>query len=191
MIRGPDGKLYKKGESIPYYEQYDTGETTGGIGQSFYDKFKQGMLDYYTPQVAEQYGKAKDETTFRHARAGTLRSTSAAESAADLSKQNEIRKGEVLSKADAAAADLKSRVAAEKAKAESQLYATEDPDVATNQALAAITNISAEQPELTPLGQIFDIASIGGANYMKGAGSASLKKYVPGKGGYGATRTVS
>lgn len=181
LVKGPDGKTYKVGDTIKYQENYDTGKKTGGIGSDFFNKFKQGILDYYMPDVKTKYGDARDELTYRLARAGTLRSSVAADETADLAKQNMERQAEVRSKADQAAADLKTRTAAEKAKAESQLYATENPDVAANQATAAIRNITAETPTLTPLGEIFDLASIGGAGYLKGAQNASLsKKYSPG-----------
>src|SRR5262249_50281532 len=74
LVQGPDGKTYKVGSKIGYSESYDTGKKKGGIGNDFYNKFKQGMLDYYMPEVAKKYGDAKDELTYRLARAGTLRS---------------------------------------------------------------------------------------------------------------------
>jgi hypothetical protein len=191
-VRGPDGRVYRAGEQIPYYQQEDTGQRTGGIGENFYNQFRDKMVNYYMPQVAEQYKEAKDETTFKHARAGTLRSTSASDSAAKLQRQNLERQGEVRSKADIAAGDLRNRVAKERAAAEAQLYATENPDVAANSALSAISNISAEQPSLSPLAAIFEPLAIGGANIMTGAQNAALRrKYVPGAGGgYGATSIV-
>jgi hypothetical protein len=181
VIRGPNGQEYEIGQSVTGDESYDTGATTGGIGADFYDKYKQGVLDYYMPQVAEKYGDAKKELTYRLARAGTLRSSMAGEETADLAKQNDLNEGKIRSQADTAAADLKGRVASEKTKAEQQLYATENPDVAANQATAAISNITAEKPDTTPLGDIFSLATVGGANYLKGAQNQNLgKTYVPG-----------
>lgn len=181
LIKGPDGKTYKVGSKFNYDETYDTGKKKGGIGDDFYNKFKQGMLDYYMPQVAEKYGDAKDQLTYRLADAGLLRSSMAGEQVADLTKQNELQQAAVRNKADAAAADLKTRVASEKQKAVSQLYATEDPNVAANQATAAIKNITADKGDQTPLGDIFTLATIGGAGYLKGAQNAALRnKFSPG-----------
>lgn len=175
-IKGPDGKLYKQGDVVT--GSVDTGKKTGGIQDDFYNNFKQGILDYYTPQVAQQYGEAKDETNYRLARAGTLKSSAAAKAAADLYDQNLVNVGNVRSKADTAAADLKTRTAGEEAKAVSQLYATENPDVAANQATAAIRNITAEAPPTSPLGDIFNIAAIGGAKYLQGADNAAFARRV-------------
>ena len=52
-------------------ESYDTGKRTGGIGNDFFNNFKQGILDFYTPQVARKYSDAQKETTYRLADAGT------------------------------------------------------------------------------------------------------------------------
>lgn len=167
-IRGPDGQIHYQGQGFNYDASYDTGGRTGGFDDSFYDKFKQGILDYYMPQVQDQYGDAKNELTYRLARAGTLNSSAAATEVADLSKQNDLNRANILNQADKGAADLRSQVATERAKAESQLYATEDPTTSANQALAAVRNISLEQPALSPLGKIFDLASVGGANFLQG-----------------------
>ena len=173
-VKGPDGKIYQPGEVIPTSESYATGETTGGFDDEFYDKFKQSILDYYMPQVEDQYGKAKDQTTYGLARAGTLQSSAATDEAARLAKENDLNRANVVSQADTGAAGLRQRVAQEQAKAESTLYATEDPDVATNQALAAVKDVSVAQPELSPLGQIFQTALIGGANAYTGARNQNL-----------------
>jgi len=186
-VKGPDGKIYQPGEVIPTSESYATGETTGGFDDSFYDKFKQSILDYYMPQVEDQYGKAKDQTTYGLARAGTLQSSAATDEAARLAKENELNRANVVSQADTGAAGLRSRVAQERAKAESTLYATEDPDVATNQALAAVKDVSVAQPELTPLGQVFQTALIGGANAYTGARNQNLINQYKKRTGSGTT----
>jgi hypothetical protein len=189
QIRGPDGRLYNVGENVVYGTQVPTGQTTGGIGDEFYDKFKQGMLDYYMPQVAEKFGDAQKETLYRLARAGTLKSTMTNDELANLTKQNLNQEGVVKTQADTAAADLRKRTAQEEQNAVNQLYSTENPDVAANTALASVRNITAETPNLTPLGDIFDIATIGTANALKGAmGSKLGRTYVPGY--KGATKTV-
>jgi len=170
-IRGPDGKIYRKGDKINYTgdEQYDTGKKSGGFDDSFYNKFKQSILDYYMPQVEDQYAKAKDQTTYGLARAGTLQSSAATDETARLAKENTTNRATVASKADESAAALKQRVAQEKAKAVSTLYSTEDPDVATNQALSAVKDVSVAKADLSPLGQVFQTALIGGANAYTGA----------------------
>jgi hypothetical protein len=168
LIRTLEGDSGNESYTDSFDESYDTGGRSGGFGDDFYNKYKQGILDYYTPQVDEQFGDAKKELTFRLARSGLGRSGVAADETGKLSKQYDLNTSQVRSKADAGAADLRNRVASERTKAESQLYATENPDVAVNQALGSVRNISLDQPELSPLAEIFKVGSIGGAGLTKG-----------------------
>src|SRR6516165_8796401 len=167
-VTDPSGKTTIPGSDLEVTTQTPTGETTGGFDQPFYDKYKQGILDYYMPQVSDQYNLARNELTYRLARAGTLDSSAAGTDVADLAKQNTLNEANVRSQADTAAGDLRTQVAGEEQKAVSQLYATEDPEVAANQATSAVRDISLQQPNLSPLSAIFNVADIRGANILKG-----------------------
>jgi hypothetical protein len=175
-IKGPDGKLYKQGDVVS--SNVATGKTTGGLGDPFFNDFKQGILDFYTPQVADKYEDAQKETTYRLADAGTLRSSTANDLTADLYKQNLTNLADVRSKADTAAADLKTRAKTEEDRAVSQLYAEEDPTRAAANALHSVTNLIGEKPTSTPLGDIFNIAAIGGAKFLQGRDDAAFSKKV-------------
>lgn len=171
-VVGPDGKVYNIGDNIGTNTVVTTGKTKGWADE-FLKKYKQDMINYYQPQVVEQYGKAKDETKYRHAMAGTLSSTANIGNIADLSKQNKINTGEVTSKALEATNKLGDAIDDARAGAEAQVYSTESPTVASTAASRAIKSITAEKPTLTPLGEIFNIATIGAANYLKGSTNAS------------------
>jgi hypothetical protein len=170
-IRGPDGKIYKQGDQITWATPGSAGST--GIGDEFYNKFRDAYVGSYMPQVAKQYGDAKKQTTYGLARAGTLKSSAATDTIADLAEQNRLNNADVIAKADQGVADLKTRVADERTKAENQLVATEDPNVAANTALASIRNIGLSAPPSTPLGDVFKVALIGGANAISGYKNAS------------------
>jgi hypothetical protein len=160
-------------------ETYDTGQKTGGFGDKFYNDYGQSVVDYYQPQVDKQYKDAGKELTYRLSRAGNLRSQAAAGEVADLSGQYDINKANVLNKADIAKGDLRDTVAAQRAKLETALYATEDPTTATNNAIASVRDISLQQPEMSPLGAIFNVATIGGANFLRGAQNAKYAAAFP------------
>lgn len=179
-IKGPDGKIYKQGEAIGWNAQEDTGGRTGGFDDAFYNKYRNSITDYYMPQVASEYGDAQDETLFRLARAGTTKSTAANDAFTELADQNVKQQEKVKSDADTAVAGLKSRVASEKQKAIDQLYATEDPGVAAGQATASVSNLSAESPTLSPLADIFNIATIGTAGGLQGYNNARYRSQIPG-----------
>lgn len=170
IIVGPDGREYRQGDLITGSETYDTGARSGGIGDDFYNKFRQAQTDYYLPDVERQFGKAKDQLTYNLARAGTSQSSIAGEQLADLIYQNQNNVASVNAKADAATADLRKRVASEKSAALSQLYATEDPSLAANEALSRVRTINDVSPELNPLGDIFKLAAIGGGQFASSYG---------------------
>jgi hypothetical protein len=149
-------------------EQVFTGRRSGGIDDNFYNQYNQGVTDYLLPQVTDQYTDAKKKTEFDLARAGTSKSSAANETFADLAKQKENQEADVRKTADTATGALRTRVANEQAKLQAQLYATENPDVASDQALAAVKNISLDTPAISALGDVFKTALIGGANAITG-----------------------
>jgi hypothetical protein len=168
-VRGPDGKIYDVGSTVGGgSEQVFTGRTPGGFDDNFYNEYNKGVTDYLLPQVTDQYTDAKNKTEYDLARAGTGKSSAANETFADLAKQKENQETDVRKTADTATGALRTRVANEEAKLQAQLYATENPDVASNQALAAVKNISLDTPNISPLGEVFKTALIGGANAITG-----------------------
>ena len=167
-VKGPDGKIYNQGDPLSYDTQYDTGQTSGGFDDAFYDKYKQAVLDYYQPQVDKQYSDAKKQAVYGLGRSGNLISSAANDLNADLATQNAVNVAGVRNQADTAAGDLRSQVNTEEQKATSQLYATEDPEVAAQQSLASVRDINNTTPQMSPLSALFNVATIGGANILKG-----------------------
>lgn len=167
-LRDASGKVYRPGDALNIDTQTPTGETTGGFDDAFYNKYKQSVLDYYQPQVDKQYSDAKKQAIYGLGRSGNLVSSAANDLTADLKGQYDINTAGVRNQADTAAGDLRSQVNTEEQKAVSQLYATEDPEVAANQSLAAVRDISLQQPTMSPLSALFNVATIGGANVLKG-----------------------
>ena len=167
-IKDASGKIYNPGDALSIDSTYDTGTKSGGFDDAFYNRYKQSVLDYYMPQVDKQYKDAKDQATYGLARSGNIRSSAANTLTADLSRQNDINQAGVRNQADTAAGDLRSQVNTEEQKAISQLYATEDPEVAAQQSLASVRDICLQQPQMSPLSALFNVASIGGANVLKG-----------------------
>jgi hypothetical protein len=180
FVKGPDGKLHAIGSKIGYQDTVMTGKTADPQ-KTFLEKYRQGYEGNYLPQVATKFKDARDATTYALADAGTLRSSMANEEGARLAKQNLLNEADVRNKATEAVGSLQDRLNQEEAKANAQVLANEDPDVAASQATRAVANITAEKPSNTPLGDIFDLAAIGGAKYLQGAQNASMRsKYVPG-----------
>ena len=139
-----------------------------GFDDKYYNNYATASNEYYMPQEEKQYKDAQDELTYRLARAGTLNSSMAANNTADLARQNALNRAQVLQMGDQSAANLRSRVSAEKSTLMNQLYSSEDPDLTANAALTSAKNLGADQPSLSPLGQLFNVATVGAANFMNG-----------------------
>lgn len=135
--------------------------------KAFYQRYKDATRDYYKPQIDRQYADARNNLTYQLADAGTLRSSAAADATADLMRQNDAAIAQMNAKMDSGAADLRTRVAANKDTAINQLMATESPDAGMTSALNSIQNISLAPPSMEPLANIFNQAAIGGANAIK------------------------
>lgn len=188
MVTGPDGKTYAVGSTITPTTQQKTGHS-GGFDTPFFDKFRNAITSYYLPQVAEQFRNAQDELTFRLARAGSSQSSAGNKQFADLTEQNKLNIGNVKDKADKAVGDLKTSIGNQRASAESQVMAAENPEVAATSALANVKNISAAPTDLTPLADVFDLAAVGTAGAVQQFNNQRFKGQA---GGFnsGATRIV-
>jgi hypothetical protein len=194
QIRGPDGKLYNIGDDVVYSTDPAVAASKG-FDDDFYNKYKNSMLGFYQPEVTRQYGDAQKELTYRLARAGTLKSQAANDTGADLIRQKVENDALVSDKADTAVAGLKTNIAGMENSAKSLVNAAQDPDAEAITQLSQLAGakVGLAQPDLSPLGEVFKVATIGGANALSGytsgrtsADIAALAKKLNTKG-YGAS----
>jgi hypothetical protein len=163
------------------------------IGDPFYKTYQDNYLNYYMPQVQDQYKNAKDDLNFGYGRAGTLKSSMAAKGTADLYKRKLDQDAMVRSQGDAATGQLRSSVLDAKNSAISQLYATEDPTLATNLATNSIKNLTGQQPKYDPLGELFNTAAVGAAGFINAnsqRASSSGGSYLGSPGSRSKTTSV-
>ncbi|MEY9184691.1 hypothetical protein ABIG06_006239 [Bradyrhizobium sp. USDA 326] len=139
------------------------------FGDAFYNKYNKASLDYSLPQLQTQYEKAKRDMTYDLARAGTLRSTAAGEAQGYLENENAVNEAALRAKADTDTASLRQSIASQQQQAYNQLYATEDPDVAANTATQMVANASIQQPNISPLGDLFKPLVIGAVSGVNSA----------------------
>jgi hypothetical protein len=167
-----------------------TPQYSGGFGDSFYNAKAQSYLDYYMPQLQDQYDKSKEQLTYGLANAGLLRSSAANKENADLFKQGQYQEIGLRQQSQAEAAKLRQQVANEKSALISQALASADPDLASNQAAAAAKNLQAPNNDYDPLGEVFKNAIIGGGNYYQGyqQGNMAAKYPIPSAYGSGSGR---
>ena len=146
----------------------------GGFDDAFYNKYKGASLGYSLPQLQDQYSKQKEQTTYDLARAGLLRSTAAGQAQADIEMQKAAQEAAIRAQADQGVADLRKNISGQRSAATSQLYATEDPDIAANTAIQSVQQAQLSTPNLQPLGELFKPLVIGAA----GAAGAGYNNYV-------------
>ena len=125
------------------------------IGSDFYDNAKAGVVTTGMSDLTDQWNKARENLMYALARSGMLSSTEANRGATEI--QDKFNQGAAkidLQGRDAANA-LKNNVETERAGAISQLYATENPDLAANNAMSKAALITQQKPDYNPLGDIF------------------------------------
>ena len=151
-------------------EVFDPGatENISGIGQNFYDGFKNSVLEYQRPEVAKQFENAQSQNLYDLARRGTLRSSVAADNASDLLEEKALADARVMSDAENQTAGLRSDISRAQQNAISLLQATEDPTAAANAALTEVNAIQSRAPQFQPLGELFSAAARGYNSYQQG-----------------------
>lgn len=136
-------------------------QTFGAFNDNFYSGRKSAFLDYYEPQLEDQFSDASKKLTFALGRNGILNSSMAGDEAGKLLKSRADNWASIVSKADADVNNLKSQVSGEKSSLVAQLNATADADRVTNDALSRTSQMYQQRPEYNPLGDIF--AGVGSA----------------------------
>lgn len=121
----------------------------------FYNQRGQTYMDYYQPQLDEQYEDALARLTFSLARAGTTNSSIAGDALADLQTQRDRELTSLNSSRDSDVANMRARVQDERSNLLAQLNATGDAEAAANAATTRATQLYSETPALVPLDGLF------------------------------------
>lgn len=160
------------------------------FGSDYYNKYRQAVLDYYNPDVDKQYNKTRQQAIFDYARAGTLGSSQANETFADLQNQYDVNKANVVAKADTATGTQKKAVGDQKNAVIAQLYSTENPNVAANTATNTVRTLANAAPDLSPIGELFKTIAIGGGGFYN-AYNDPYARLTPGTSSPNAGRNVA
>lgn len=130
-------------------------KTGTAFDQAFFDKRRQTSLDYYVPQLADQFQKARDSMGFALARAGLSRSTVAGTKFNDLQNEYNVQNQQIAGKAEGDVNQLRSQVEDARSGLMSSLSATADPESTANQALGRAQVLASAPVNYSPLGDIF------------------------------------
>ena len=143
-------------------------EQFGRFDDSFFNQRGQAYMDYYTPQITDQYNDQLSQLIFALARAGTTNSSIAGDRMGDLARQRDLNIADVQAQRDNDESSLRNRVQNEKSSLTSQLNATGDAEAASTAATTRSTNLYDTTPNLISLGNVFDNFSSGVGNFMSG-----------------------
>jgi hypothetical protein len=143
-----------------------------GFDDNFYNTREAAYKGFYTPQLTDQFTKARENLTFALSRAGTLNSTVAGQKSADLTKDYDVNVGLINSKAAADRAATQGKINEEKSALVSQLNATAQANQVGDQATARTQQLASEAPDYNPLGDIFFGAAQGVGGLVQSAQNA-------------------
>jgi hypothetical protein len=122
---------------------------------NYYGGISKTVLDYYTPQLEDQYTDAQDQLTYRLARQGILKSDTAGDLRSKMKGDYDVQKGSVSNKAADAERQARENVSGAKSQLYSYADVAADPAAVDTRLGSETARIRSYAPELTPLGQIF------------------------------------
>lgn len=139
------------------YDPYtirNTGSAPGQFGDDFYSNLEKSYLDYYNPQLADQYERARKNTIFSYANAGNLDSSAGAGTLADLEKENTLQLGRLSEGAVGTSRGKRADLESERANLIAQLESGSGVDTVASSAAARAAALSQPQ-QYSPLGDLF------------------------------------
>lgn len=127
----------------------------GSFNDDYYNGIAKSVLDYYLPQLDDQFGKAGEQLTYKLARQGLLHSDTAGDERAKLQGKYDIERGGIEDRAATAARNARESVASTKNRLYQLADSAADPAAVNTQLSTETGNLRAAAPELTPLAQVF------------------------------------
>ena len=176
-------KLLKEGSL------YSGTTTSTGFNNDFFNQRRQAFIDYATPQIEDQYGKAQRELTFALDRGGLLDSSVRGQKAGELQQLYDLNKQQIADQALSYEGEARSAVEDARSNLIATLNATGDAQGAANAAIARSAILS-KPAAYSPLANLFadftaglgTQAALEKANYYagSGAGGQQIGRYSTG-----------
>src|SRR3546814_928278 len=109
-------------------------QTFSQFNDDYFDTRSKAYLDYATPQLEDQFAKAKEQLIFALSRGGNLNSSVAGERLADLTKQYDRNRTALADRGLALANDARSKVESARSDLVAQLQGSAEPTSGAAQA---------------------------------------------------------
>jgi hypothetical protein len=138
------------------------------FNDDFFTKRRQSYLDFASPQLEDQYGKAQRELTYSLARSGNLDSSARADLEGQLKKLYDTNKQQIADQALGYEKDARTGVEDARSGLVTTLNATGDVDSAVNSANARAAALS-KPATYSPLAQLF-------ADFTAGLGTQAAQE---------------
>ena len=126
----------------------------GQFDDSFFDSIRQSALDFFNPQVKDQFTNTREGLIKNLARQGNLNASTGARQLGDLQKAFGEQQGVIGNRALGFATDARADVERNRSDLMASLSATADPFAAANSAAARASTLSAPK-QFSPLGDLF------------------------------------
>lgn len=187
-------RLHGKINTFDNEQVYGAPTTQAGqFNDAFFDKIKQGYIDYATPQLQQQYQDAGKDLTFSLARSGLLNSSARAQQEGRLQQLYDTNAQDIADKALSYESDARNNVEDARSNLITTLNATGDAQGAANSAIARASALSTA-PSYSALGQLFTdfTGTLNTAAAQQKAAAASVGAYSPSTAGlYGNAGKVT
>lgn len=121
---------------------------------TFYSNAEKAYLDYYSPQLADQFSDAKRQTIFNLSRSGNREATAGADAFADLTKRHDLASQQITSGAADHTQNLRNRVETQRSGLYDLNSSAADPTLVSSRLAAATQDLSAPV-SFSPLENVF------------------------------------
>lgn len=167
---------------------------SNNFGSDYYQGIRRGVIDYYRPQLEDQFEDANRKQVLALAQQGMGQgSSSGNRRLGDLQERRTLALSDIMDQSRQAVTDAKGRVSTTKANLYAQNQAAADPSQALSMATSSAGSLAAPA-SYSPMGQVFADLLNGAATYVGtrntyGAGSGAMGGAQIYSGG-GSVRTV-
>ena len=141
-------------------------EQFGQFDDTFFQGVEQSALDFFNPQLDEQFRRARDQVTFNLARSGNLNASEGARQFGDLTRTLQENRALIADRAAGDAARARADVESNRSDLIGQLSASADPSAAATGALARAQSLAAPR-QFSPLGDLFAAAIRQGGDHIR------------------------
>jgi hypothetical protein len=173
------GLIQQPTETVVTPAQWSDPGSVPAFDDKFYNQRKQAYIDNYTPQLQDQFQKARENMAYALSRASLTRSSVATDQVARLNEANLVQANTIGSQAEADVNKLRTNVEDQRANLVSQLQASADPGGTANLALARTQSLRDAPVTYSPLGDVFNGIASGIGHFVQGAQTASYLSRYP------------